>query len=112
MMEQIKWEDLYIKDFGGSQITSRVELTKAQRKMKTFYDEFLLPLYKPIKNTNFKFSVRNDKLTCRIMYKDLMKYYHFNSIREFLYEVANVKEGFTKEKADKLVEVMIRKKGV
>ena len=64
MMEQIKWEDLYIKDFGGSQITSRAELTKAQRKMKTFYDEFLLPLYKPIKNTNFRFSVSNDKLLC------------------------------------------------
>lgn len=108
----ISWADLYIKDFGQSQIKTRTELTLAQKKMKTFYGEFLLSLYNPIKDTNFKFSVPDNLLTCRIMYNDLKAYYHFKSVREFLYEITNYKEGFTLDKADKLIEAMKRRKGI
>ena len=72
----MNWKDLYIKDFGASQIEDTQELELCQKKMKSFYTMILLPLYNPLKRrSDFKFSVSADKLTIRIMYKDLMKYY-------------------------------------
>ena len=107
MEKEIEWLDLYIKDFGGSQIEDKQELISKQKKMKTFYLEFLLPLYKPVQgNKNFKFSVPDEELTCRIMLQDLRTYHEIDSMRDLLVKVAENRPSLTSEKIDKLIEFM------
>lgn len=107
MEKEIEWLDLYIKDFGDSQIKDTKELISKRKKMKTFYIEFLLPLYKPVQNSKkFNFSVPDEELTCRIMFEDLKKYHKIESVRELLYKVAEHRPAFTEEKIEKLIEYM------
>lgn len=111
MEKELDWVDLYIKDFGESQISDRKELSIKQKKMRTFYLEFLLPLYKPIQDSKkFSFSVSDNELTCRIMLDDLKKYYKLNGLREVLEKISENKPSLTSEKIDKLIEVMQTKK--
>lgn len=111
MEKELNWVDLYIKDFGESQISDAKELSIKQKKMRTFYLEFLMPLYKPIQdNEEFNFSVSDDALTCRIMLDDLKKYYKLTSLREVLEKISENKPSLTSEKIDKLIEVMQAKK--
>lgn len=99
--------DLYIKDFGSSQIDDLEYLEKCRKKMSTFYMEFLLPLYKPLQNNKkFKFSVLEEELTCRIMLEDLKKHYKLNNVREVLNKVSENKPTLTSEKIDKIIEAM------
>lgn len=91
----IDWEDLYFKDFGASQIEDKKELVLKQKKMKSFYKMILIPLYKPIQNSKkFKFSVSDEKLTIRIMYKDLMKYYNLSSAEDVLNKIGELDSTF------------------
>lgn len=111
MEKEIDWIDLYIKDFGASQIDDKTELSKKQKKMRTFYAEFLLPLYIPVQdNKEFKFSVEPDKLTCHIMLEDLRKYHKLVGIRDLLYKVSENKPSLTPDKIEKLLQVMQTKK--
>lgn len=111
MEKDIDWLDLYIKDFGGSQITDKKELANKQKKMRTLYLEFLIPLYKPIQNNKkFKFSVPDEELTCRIMYEDLKKYHQLFGMREVLYKIAENKPTLTNAKVEKLIEAMHKQK--
>lgn len=111
MGKEIYWFDLYIKDFGVSQIDNKNELSIMQKKMKTFYKEFLLPLYIPVQdNKEFKFSVEPEELTCRIMLEDLKKYHKLDGIKDVLYKVSENKPSLTSDKIEKLLQVMQEKK--
>lgn len=106
-MKEVKWPDLYIKDFGVSQIENKTKLIIMQKKMKSFYVDFLLPLYKPIQNNkDFSFSVTAEELTCRIMYQDLKKFYGIKTIRDLFYKVSENRPELTKERIEKLIEYM------
>lgn len=107
MKTNIHWKDLYIADLGSSQIKDKKELALAQKKIGTLYKEFLLPLYIPIQNSkNFKFSVTDDKLTCRIMLNDLINFYGIKSDKELLEKIAESRPELTPQKIDKLLVVM------
>lgn len=111
MEKEIDWINLYIKDFGASQIADKNELCEKQKKMRTFYAEFLLPLYIPVQdNKKFRFSVEPDKLTCRIMLEDLKKYHKIVGIRDLLYKISENKPSLTDDKIEKLIKVMQTKK--
>lgn len=111
-MEEIKWPDLYIKDFGASQIEDRKTLIVMQKKMKSFYVDFLLPLYKPVQNKkSFSFSVPDSELTCRIMFQDLKKFHKIDNVRDLLYKVSECRPALTPEHIEKLIEYMKSKKG-
>ena len=89
------WEDLYFKDFGASQIKKKKELVLKQKKMKSFYKMILIPLYKPLqKDKKFKFSVSDEKLTIRIMYKDLKDYYKLETSEEVLNKIGELDPTF------------------
>ena len=91
----IDWTDLYFKDFGASQIKDKKELVLKQKKMKSFYTMILTPLYKPVqKSRKFKFSVSDDKLTERIMYQDLMKYYDLHTAEDVLNKIGELDSSF------------------
>lgn len=106
-MEEVKWSDLYIKDFGTSQISDKKKLIVMQKKMKSFYEDFLSPLYKGVQNNNsFCFSVPDSELTCRIMLQDLKRFYNLNSVREVLEKVAENRPALTAETIEKLIEYM------
>lgn len=111
MKKNIEWMDLYIKDFGSSQIEDTKELIKCQKKMKSFYKEFLLPLYVPVQDSKkFSFSVKEEELTCRIMLEDLKKYYKLEKVSDLLYKISENRPGLTEEKIEKLIEAMKKKK--
>ena len=111
-MEEVKWQDLYIKDFGASQVEDKKALIIMQKKMKSFYVDFLLPLYKPVQNKkSFSFSVPDSELTCRIMFQDLKEYHNIDSVRDLLYKVAEARPALTEEHIEKLIEYMRLKKG-
>lgn len=89
------WQDLYIKDFGTSQIKDKKELELCQKKMKSFYKMILEPLYNPLKRrSDFNFSVDADKLTTRIMYSDLMKYYNLKTSEDVLNKIGEFNPDF------------------
>lgn len=107
MAEKIDWLDLYIKDFGGSQIEDKKVLSLYQKKARTFYTEFLLPLYKPVQDSKkFHFSVSEEELTFRIMFEDLKKYHGITDIRDLFNKVAENSPTLTPEKIEKLIEIM------
>lgn len=111
-MEEVKWPDLYIKDFGASQVEDGKNLILMQKKMKSFYVDFLLPLYKPVQDRkNFSFSVPDSELTCRIMFQDLKRFHNIDSIRDLLYKVSEYRPALTGEHIEKLIEYMKAKKG-
>lgn len=111
-MGKIKWQDLYIKDFGDSQIKDKKELIIMQKKMKSFYVDFLLPLYKPVQNKKtFSFSVPDSELTCRIMFQDLKRFHKIDNVRDLLYKVAECRPALTEAHIEKLIEYMKMKKG-
>lgn len=89
------WRDLYIKDFGTSQIKDPKQLELCQKKMKSFYELMLVPLYKPLRiRSDFKFSVPADKLTIRIMYNDLKKYYGLTSDEQAIDKIIDIDPSF------------------
>ena len=106
-MNEIDWPDLYIKDFGASQVEDTKTLIAKQKKMKSFYMDFLLPLYKPVQNKkSFSFSVPDEELTCRIMFQDLKAYHKIENVRDLLYKVAEHRPALTEERIEKLIEYM------
>lgn len=111
MKKSIDWFDLYIKDFGSSQVEDNKELFQLQLKMKTFYREFLSPLHVHVQNNKkFKFSVSDDELTCRIMFEDLRKFLKLETMTDVLHKIAENRPGLTEEKIQKLIEVMKKKR--
>lgn len=111
MEKNIDWIDLYIKDFGSSQVEDKKELFQYQKKMKTFYREFLSPLYVHVQNNKkFKFSVPDDELTCRIMLEDLRTFLKLETMTDILRKIAENRPGLTEEKIQKLIEAMKKKR--
>ena len=111
-MEEVKWPDLYIKDFGDSQVEDKKSLIMMQKKMKSFYVDFLLPLYKPVQNKkSFSFSVPDSELTCRIMFQDLKRFHNIDNVRDLLYKVSEYRPALTEEHIEKLIEYMKSQKG-
>ena len=107
----IDWPDLYFKDFGASQVEDKKELVLKQKKMKSFYTMILLPLYKPVQNSKkFNFSVPDEKLTERIMLKDLMNYYKLDNSRDVLTKVGEFKPDFA-PKVEPIMERIEELKG-
>ena len=93
--DNMHWQDLYIKDYGTSQVEDEKELKLYQKKMKSFYKLILEPLYIPLKRrSDFKFSVEADKLTIRIMYKDLMEYYNLKTSEDVLNKIGEFNPDF------------------
>lgn len=109
----ISWLDLYITDFGESQMSDTEEFTIKSKKARTFYSEFLLPLYKDAKNSeDFAFSVAEEELTCRIMYFELKEYYGLKTVEDVLYKISENKLTLNEEKINKLLDLMKERKGI
>ena len=115
MEKEKQWLDLKLCDWGKSQINDRYELKRARDLMKSFYITILLPLYVPVQNNkNWRFSVPDKELTCRIFYQDLVKYHkkenNVSSIRDLLCQVSKYNVIMTSEKINQMVDLIEKKK--
>lgn len=115
MEKEKQWLDLKLCDWGKSQINDRYELKRARDLMKSFYITILLPLYVPVQNNkNWRFSVPDKELTCRIFYQDLVRYHkkenNVSSIRDLLYQVSKYNVIMTSEKINQMVDLIEKKK--
>ena len=86
----INFLDVYI-DYSKriKQIPDAKERSLIRRKMKYFTYKYINPLYYSIANDKkFKFSLPDDELTCRIIFRDICNYCNIKSMDEALLRIA------------------------
>lgn len=110
-MNDINILDLYLdKNRGIEQVGNNKKYSLLRKKQSIIYNKFISPLYKFVQNKkDFKFSVSDKDLTCRIAFNDLCNYLNLKSWDDILDKISINRDSLSNDRKEEIKSLIGRK---